>query len=268
MAFDKVYFNLGYLDTLSYKDTFIHRLDPRVKVIVTFLFVVTVVSFDKYDVYGLVPFSFFPAMLFVFGDIPVKFILKKILLVSPFAVFVGIFNPLLDTRVMNDLCGLAVSGGWISFLSIMVKFFLTISSALLLIATTSFPGVCGGLQKLGLPDIFVSQMLFLYRYIFVLMEETMRMVRARDMRTFSKKGSGIKVYINLAGVLFIRTVEKSERIYQAMLSRGFNGRIETSRTYQIQAKDLVFAAASLAAFYLCRRYPVVWIFGDLMKGVL
>jgi energy-coupling factor transporter transmembrane protein EcfT len=53
-----------------------------------------------------------------------------------------------------------------------------------------------------------------------------------------------------------------------MLSRGFNGRIETSRTYQIQAKDLVFAAASLAAFYLCRRYPVVLIFGDLMKGVL
>jgi len=137
--FDTEYFNLGYLDTLSYQDTVIHRLDPRAKLVATITFIVTVVSFPKYEITGLLPFFLFPVLLISLGDIPVKFILKKVLLVSSFAVFIGIFNPLLDRQVSSSFLGVPISGGWLSFLSIMLKFFLTISSALLLIATTSFP---------------------------------------------------------------------------------------------------------------------------------
>lgn len=268
LTFDTEYFNLGYLDSLSYKDTFIHRLDPRIKVIVTFIFILTVVSFPKYEVSGLIPFFLFPVLFFSLGDIPVKFIIKKILVVSPFVLFVGIFNPVLDTTVMYNLYGVLISGGWISFLSIIIKFLLTISAALLLIATTSFPGVCSSLQKLGIPEIFVSQLLFLYRYIFVLMEETMKIVRARDMRTFGKKGQGVKIFVNLIGVLFIRTIERSERIYQAMLSRGFNGEIRTIKKYRISTADIIFILITLTAFYFFRRYDITSMFGNLMKGAM
>src|SRR4030065_1580790 len=102
MDFDKEYFNLGFLDTLSYKDTVIHRLDPRTKVIATFALIITVVSFPKYEIAGLIPFFLFPAVIFSLGDIPVWFILKKVLIVSVFAVFIGIFNPLFDTHVRVD----------------------------------------------------------------------------------------------------------------------------------------------------------------------
>jgi cobalt/nickel transport system permease protein len=78
---------------------------------------------------------------------------------------------------MYILYGVTVSGGWVSFFSVMLKFLLTITSALLLIATTSFPGICRALRKFGIPDIFISQLLFLYRYIFVLVEEAMKVVR-------------------------------------------------------------------------------------------
>ncbi len=121
--FDSEYFNLGYLDTLSYRDTVIHRLDPRAKLIATVLFIVTVVSFPKYEIAGLLPFFLFPVLLFSLADVPVKFILKKVLLVSSFAVFIGIFNPVIDRRIVYSLLGVPVSGGWISFLSIMLKFF-------------------------------------------------------------------------------------------------------------------------------------------------
>ncbi|MBI4595338.1 MAG: cobalt ECF transporter T component CbiQ [Candidatus Tectomicrobia bacterium] len=264
MTFDTEFFNLGYLDTLSYRDTFIHRLDPRVKLVVTSIFTITVVSFPKYEVSGLIPYFLFPVLLFVLGDIPLRFILKKILTVSPFAFFLGIFNPIIDTHVIYILYGIPISGGWISLLSIILKFFLTISAALLLIATTSFPGICSGLRRLGLPDIFVSQLLFLYRYIFVLMEETMKMVRARDMRSFGKNGSGIKIFVNLIGVLFIRTVERSERIYQAMLSRGFKGKVESSKIYRISGTDIVFTMLALAVFYLFRKYRITGMFGKLL----
>lgn len=266
MTFDKEYFNIGYLDMLSYKDTFIHRLDPRIKVITTFIFIITVISFPKHEITALMPFLLFPALIFSIGDIPAKFILKKILLVSPFAVFIGIFNPFFDTDVMYYIYRIPVSGGWISFFSIIIKFILTISSALLLVATTSFPGVCYALQMLGVPEIFVSQTLFVYRYIFVLMEETMKIARARDMRSFGKKEKGIKTFTSLLGVLFVRTIEKSERIYQAMLSRGFDGRIRTVKPYRISAADFVFFAMSLTAFYFFWKYNVALMLGNLLIG--
>ena len=261
MAFDKEYFNLGILDTLSYKNTLIHRLDPRTKVIATFAFIVTVVSFPKYEIAGLIPFFLFPAVIFSLGDIPVWFILKKVLIVSTFAIFIGIFNPLFDTRVLYNLFGISVSGGWISFSSILLKFFLTMCSALLLISTTSFPGICHALRKLGIPEIFISQLLFLYRYIFVLVEETLRMVRARDLRSFGKRGKGMSVFINLIGTLFMRTIERAERIYQAMLSRGFSGTIHYVKIDRFRKTDFVCLSVTGVFLILFRTFDIVNFIG-------
>lgn len=268
LTFDREYFNLGYLDSLSYKDTLIHRIDPRIKLIITFAFIITVVSFPKYELSGLIPFLLFPVLLFSLGDIPVRFIIRKLLLVSPFVLFVGIFNPLIDTSKMHEIYGISISGGWISFISILIKFSLTVSAALLLIATTSFPGVCDGLQRLALPQIFISQMLFLYRYIFVLMDETMKIVRARDMRSFGKSGAGIRVFINLTGMILVRTIERSERIYSAMLSRGFDGKIRSLKGYSITGADIAFALLSLSGFYLLRKYNVTELLGGVIQEIM
>lgn len=127
MPFDDAYFNIGRLDRLSYKETFVHRLDPRAKLIATILFLFTVISFPKYEVVALAPFFLFPALLMTIGDIPVLFILKKVLIVSPFAIFIGIFNPFLDTRTVVVIAEISVSAGCISFLSILLKFALTVS---------------------------------------------------------------------------------------------------------------------------------------------
>ncbi|PKL51568.1 MAG: cobalt ECF transporter T component CbiQ [Nitrospira bacterium HGW-Nitrospira-1] len=267
MRFDNAYFNLGYLDTLSYRDTIIHRLDPRTKLMATLFFIVTVVSFPMYEVSGLLPFLLFPVLLFSLADIPVKFIMKKVLLVSTFAFFIGIFNPVFDRQAMYVFYGVTVSGGWVSFLSIMIKFFLTITSALLLIATTSFPGICRALQKFGIPDIFISQLLFLYRYIFVLAEEAMKVVRARDIRSFGKRGKEMTAFTGIVGTLFLRTVERAERIYQAMLSRGFSGALHTAKPYGFTGADAVFLTITVTVLYLLRVHDVVGAMGRLSISI-
>lgn len=267
MTFDKEHFNLGHLDMLSYKDTFIHRLDPRTKLCATVFFIVMVVSFPKYELKGLLPFMLFPVLFFSMGDIPVKFIMKKVLLVSSFVVFIGVFNPLLDRQPMYVIYGVTFSGGWVSFLSIMLKLFLTVTSALLLIATTSFPGICRALQKFGVPAIFISQLLFLYRYIFVLVEEAMKVVRAREMRSFGSKGKGMTAFTGIIGTLFLRTVERAERIYQAMLSRGFNGTLYTVKPYGFTGDDAIFLSITFTVLYLLRVHDVVGVAGRLLLGV-
>jgi cobalt/nickel transport system permease protein len=256
MTFDEQYFDIGRLDRLSYRDTFVHRLDARVKVIATMLFLFTVISFPKYEVVALVPFFLFPALLMAVGEISVRFILRKVLIVSPFAILIGIFNPFLDTATIAVIFGIPVSAGVVSFLSILLKFALTVSAALLLVATTSFPGVCHALRRLGLPSLFVSQLLFLYRYIFVLMEEAMRITRARDMRSFGTRGTGIKVFARLVGTLFVRTVDRAERIYYAMLSRGFQGDIPSLRQTGIKTADLAYLAAMVMFLAVFRFYRV------------
>ena len=268
MTFDEEYLNMGRLDQLSYQESPVHRLDPRMKVLATALFVVTVISFPKYEVIELVPFFLFPVLLIALGDIPAGLILKKVLFVSPFAVFVGLFNPLFDTRTAAVLFNIPVSGGWLSFLSILLKFSLTISAALILIATTSFPGVCQALRRLGAPALFISQLLFLYRYLFVLMEETMRIVRARDLRSFGRRGREAKVAVRIIGALFLRTVERAERIYRGMLSRGFRGDIPVLRRYGVRTADVLFlalVAASLAAF---RFFHFTELTGRFVQGLV
>ncbi|TAN42837.1 MAG: cobalt ECF transporter T component CbiQ [Nitrospirae bacterium] len=264
--FDTEFFNLGYLDRLSYQNTFIHRIDPRIKLISSLMFIVAVVSFPKYAVTGLLPFFIFPVLFLTLGDIPFRFILKKILFVSPFAVFIGIFNPLLDSQPALNFLGFTVSRGWMSFVSIMLKFSLTISAALLLIATTSFPGICFAMQKLRIPKAFVAQLLFLYRYLFVLMEEAMKIVRARDMRSFNKRGKGIKHFVPLIGVLFIRTVDRAERVYNAMLARGFNGKIYSTKAYALTMSDILFIFASVGLILLFRVVNLTTLIGRWTTG--
>jgi cobalt/nickel transport system permease protein len=117
------------------------------------------------------------------------------------------------------------------------------------------------------PSLFVSQLLFLYRYLFVLMEEAMRVVRARDMRSFGRRGTGARVFVRIAGTLFLRTVERAERIYGAMLARGFRGEVLSIRSETLRPSDAFFVLASGSFFALCRLVPVPETIGRVVRGL-
>lgn len=249
------------LDRLGYGETAIHRLDPRAKILATAAFVLVVVSYPKYAVAPLIPLMIYPLVFVVVGQIPLGIILKRTAVVSPFAVLVGIFNPLIDTEPMMQIAGIEISGGWISFASILVRFALTVSAALALVATTSFPRICQGLDALKVPRAFVVQMLFLYRYLFVLIEEAVRLRRARDLRRFGRRwGLRPRVAVSLLSVLFIRTYERAERVYLAMCARGFDGHVRLARRLQFRWQDGAFVASALALCLALRLFPIVhWL---------
>lgn len=261
-------YDLGRLDRLSYKDTPVHRLDPRAKVFTTLVFIVCVVSFGKYDLVPMLPFVVFPVVMAAEGDLPVGFVLRKLLAVAPFALLVGVFNPLLDREVLVQIGGLGISGGWISYASIIARFFLTTFTALILIATTSFAGVCMALGRLGVPDVLVTQLLLLYRYIFVLGEETMRMARARALRSFGTKGMELRAYVQILGHLLLRTYARAERVYRAMLGRSFDGQVRIARALRFEVRDAVFVLGWSAVFVTFRLVNVPLEIGRLVTGVL
>jgi len=261
-------YDLGRLDRLAYGNTSVHRLDPRAKVITTLVFLVCVVSFGKYEVVAMLPFVLYPIVMATEAALPLGFLVRKLAAVAPFAILVGIFNPLLDREIVVQIGTLEVAGGWVSFASILVRFFLTTIAALVLIATTSFSGVCVGLERMGVPDVLVTQLLFLYRYIFVLGEETMRMARARALRSFGSRGMGLAVYGQILGHLLLRTYARATRIYQAMLSRGFDGRVRILRRLDFTARDGAYIVGWSAAFVLFRLYNIPVLLGRFMTGLI
>ena len=264
MKLESSYLDIGYLDFLARRKSFIHQLDPRAKLLTTLVFIAVVVSFGKYSVTGLIPFVIYPVSLMALGNLPPGYLFKKILVAAPFALFIGIFNPVLDREIMVRLGHVGISGGWISFASIMIRFFLTVSAALILIASTGFNEICLALRKMGMPAGLSVQLLFLVRYLFVLIEEASRMNRARAVRSFDGKGMGMKVFSHMIGQLLLRTIDRARRIHLGMLCRGFDGELRLLRPFRLNSRDLAFILGWSVLFVLMRRHDVPRLIGDLV----
>ena len=265
---DSTIFDIGALDALARGNSAVHRLDPRAKLVTCLVFLVCVASFDKYTISALLPYLVFPVVLAASAGLPFGFLAKRLLLVAPFAFFIGIFNPLFDHRVLLHLGPLAVTGGWVSFASILLRFVLTISIALILIATTSFPGVCMALEGIGAPRVFAVQLLLLYRYLFVLVNEALRMVRARALRSFHGRGMGMRIFGQMIGQLLLRTLERAQRVHLAMRCRGFDGEIRSLRRLHIGRAEVFFTGGWSLIFVLLRCVNLPQLFGSWLTELL
>lgn len=260
--------DISYLDTLAAGDSPLHRLDPRAKLIVTIAFIIAVVSFDRYTISALMPFGLYPVVLTSAGRIPAMYLLKKIFLVAPFAVMVGIFNPLIDTTVLYHIGPWGFSGGWVSLVSILLRFCLTVAAALALLALTGFNAVCESLLTLGMPRPFVVQLSFFYRYMFVLGEEAGRVARARSLRSFDGRAMGLTEFGSFSGHLLLRTLDRAERIYRAMCCRGFDGHVPALRRMRKGVyTDVFFVLGWLVLFFIFRYYDPAGKLGAFMTGV-
>ncbi|HMA76051.1 MAG TPA: cobalt ECF transporter T component CbiQ [Candidatus Krumholzibacteriaceae bacterium] len=256
-----------YMEELSQKDTPVHRIDPRAKIIVNIFFIFTVLSFNRYEISALVTFFTFPLFLMVSGDLPAGYLTKKLLLISPIVVLIAVFNPVFDRETAFILAGAEISAGWVSFFSILIRFFLTAGSILILIASTGFYKVCMALERIGVPSLFVMQLLFLYRYIFVLLDEGARMVRAHALRSFSDRGIKIKTFGSLLGNLLLRTVDRADRIHSAMLARGFDGSVTLNRRIKFRTSDAFFVVFWPVLFILMRRYNFSELIGSFFLRI-
>ncbi|MCL7487384.1 MAG: cobalt ECF transporter T component CbiQ [Desulfobulbaceae bacterium] len=265
---DRAFYDIGHLDSLAEADTPLHRLDPRAKLLTTAVFIVSVVSFGKYEIARLLPFFLYPAVLIGLGDLPLGFLLRKLLIVSPFILFVGIFNPWLDRTVLLQLGTLDITGGWLSFISLLLRFILTVGAGLILVASTGFTTICMALEKMGAPRIFAVQLLLLYRYLFILIGEAIRMIRAHSLRSFSRKGSiSFRVFVQMLGNLLLRSIDRAQRIHMAMLSRAFTGKIRVIRQFRFGYQEVLFLTGFSGLFIILRATDAVDLLGRLVLEI-
>lgn len=241
--------NITISDSYEDKNSIIHRLDPRTKIIclILFIFVVTLtppLRFLEFCAYAVLLIS-----LTLTSKLSLLKTAKKALSIIPFVLLVAIFLPFLkegNVIYSFNVYSLKVSvtdAGLIALWNSFIKSLLSITSMIILTSTTSFPEIMHGLQKLRAPKIIVMLISFMYRYIFVLVNEVQALQISWHSRYFGKRYlRQISITGTILGSLFIRTYEKSERIFLAMSSRGYEGEIKTIEQLRPGVPDAIFSS--------------------------
>lgn len=264
-----------HLDEFARLGSFFHKFDPRVKFLSCLIFLTMVVSLRTYKGLGL---AFLFIVIFLLGSrLPVGCILKRLGLVIPVTVLLIFFLPFIrpgHALFQLDLGLFILSYTWEGLQASGIFFLRLLCGALILILmtfTTPFHVLLRSLTELRIPQIFTQLIQFTLRYFFVLQDEIIRMHRARLTRNFCPAQylwhrHTLKTVGGLLGVLFIRAFERGERVYHAMLARGFQGEIRTLYEFQVYPKDfcfgLIILILGLVSFFVDRGG---WVWLNLSK---
>jgi len=243
-----------FLDRYSHLDSPIHRLDPRVKIVSAFAFILIVVS---RDLIHLPQASVWLALILVptlLSRVPLLWVLKRSLIVIPFVLIIGIFIPFMQegeavASVSLGALQLNLTLSGLELLkNILIKAYLSILALILLTSTSRFSDLSLAMQKLRFPRILLLSTSFMYRYLFVLADEMMKMDMGRKARQTRKRSlKDFRILGRMIGILFIRSFERGERIYQAMLARGFSGKFRSLRVMKLRVSDIVLSLAFVTA---------------------
>jgi cobalt/nickel transport system permease protein len=237
----------------------LHRLDPRPKV-VTAILLILLISLTPMGAFGAYV-AFFALVMVgaILADFDPWRLVKRSLVALPFAaaaitLVFTVPGPLLGTV---PLVGWPISApGLVRFVSIILKSMISVQVAILMTATTHFTDLLWALGALHVPRVLIGIISFMYRYIFVLADEALRLTRARDARSAVLEGNPAqggtllfraKTTGGMIGNLFLRSYERSERVYQAMVARGYQGEIKHLAPPPLTRRDFLLSAAPVLA---------------------
>jgi len=253
----------GTLDDLAGRPTALGGLDARCKLTVALGFVVAAASFGRDAVLQPLPLLLYLAVAFALGDVPVGVVARRVALLSPFALFVGIGDWLFHRTQVLTIGSWTVSEGAISFATLSIRFVLCASAVFLLAATTRFSDIVSAMRRLGMPRVLSTQLLLAHRYFFVLAEEAGRLGRAHALRS-PGRGPRLGEATMLLTQLLLRSLARAERVHAAMSCRGFEGDLTVAPPRALRAGDLVFLAGWLSFFGLVRAVDLPAVLGRLV----
>lgn len=251
-AIERALYELNEIDGYAAGQSFMHSLDPRSKALVTVLYIIAVLSFRLDSLSGILFMWIFPILFSALGGISYNRVFLKSLYVLPLILFIGMFNPVMNREPMLQAGSITVSRGWVEFISIVLRGLLAVQASLILVMTTGFQKICYGLERMGIPAIFTTQLLMVYRYLSVLLQEAASMDNARRSRGYGKRSYSPRLWGIFIGQLLIRTVARAERIHRAMLSRGFDGTVALRTRLHWTTTDTLFLIISTALFTAAR----------------
>ncbi len=248
-----------YIDHYSDLNSPVHRLDPRVKILVAFLGILIMVSEPPAKLWPFGLYGGLLLLLVLMSRLPLAFIIKRFLILSPFIFLASFFYPVsLYLSKETQTISFQDESARIAF-SIFLKAGLSIVFLIWLISSERFHVLLLGLRKLKMPKLVGMLSILMYSYIFVFWDEILKTTRARESRTSGKlRRNKLKIYANQLALILLRSWERSKTLHHAMLSRGFHGEFNQIQDLKFSSRDMWFGMLFLLLFL-----PIRFLAGPL-----
>jgi cobalt/nickel transport system permease protein len=226
----------------------VHALAPEVKIVATLLFTIVVVATPRDEFAAFAGYSLLLAAVTALARVPVPWLARRATIELPF-VLLAVTLPFAGHGERITWLGMSLSvdglyGAW----NIFIKGTLGVVASLLLAATTSMRDLILGLDRLRCPRVFTQIATFMLRYLDILADDARRMRIARLSRGYDPRFLWqVKAFAVGIGALFLRAYERGERVYLAMVSRGYDGRLPRPEGGGATAADWTVSAVLPAA---------------------
>lgn len=233
----------------------VHRLDPRAKLIGSVALTVIAVTTPLAAWPAFVACAVALAAVAAAARVPAAVIWRRARLVLPLILFVAVFLPFMREGGTDVALGPVTvsSAGLAVFAAVAIKAALGTVSAVLLGATTPYPDVLRAMEALRVPRTFTLISSFMYRYLFVIVEEVQRTRAALAARAFRPRLATHAAPLGRAATaLFLRSYGRGERVYLAMLARGYTGTMPVLRPLRLRTVDVAAPVALVAVLVAVR----------------
>jgi cobalt/nickel transport system permease protein len=236
-------------ESFSEGASLVHRLDPRGKLVVAGLFAVLMaVSYS----YAAVLAGLSLALLcLALARLPVKKVLARLLVVNSFIFFLWVVLPLTyPGEILWESGPLSVTRQGLIFTGLItLKSNAIVIALIALVATVPVVTLGQALHGLRFPDKLCHLLLFTYRYLYVFEQEFYRLVQAMKIRGFQPRTNlhTYRSYAYLAAMLLVRSYDRADCVFKAMLCRGFHGAFYSLRTFSWQRHDWIFMVIAMLA---------------------
>lgn len=241
-----------HLEEFSEGNSFLHRADPRVKILIFALFSVLCAVTSGIKTPTL--FLLYSFILLLIARLKIKSVLARLLIANFFIAFIWLFLPLTYPGNSHIKLGSIIISheGLIYALSITMKCNAIIISTITLLSTSSIFSIAHAMLHLKIPKKLVTVFFLFYRYITVIHEEYLKIKKAIALRGFVPKTNihTYKTYAYMVGGMLIKSYERADEIYKAMLCRGFKGYFPLFEHFHIRKIDIIFGFISILIFIL------------------
>lgn len=236
-------------ESLTYIISPVHALDARAKIIATLVLVLGVVLTPPLRAIEAVLLIALAVSATVLARLPLGRLVLRSAAVLPFAGTIALLAPVTASGGSWNVAGVSsayVSGGWVIAWGILSTAWFSAYLMVLLAASTRTGDLLAALASLKVPDVFVMLLAFIARYVSVLSDQLRSLRTALASRAPRLSGAALLRSLgSIAGNLFVRSYERGERVYAAMLSRGYTGRLPAPTTGRIRAAELLVVATAL-----------------------
>ena len=256
--------HIHFLDPYQFRLSPIHQLDARVKFVLAIAFILTtaIVPPGAWPVYILLLAVILAVD--ILSELGMGYILRRSALALPFVlaaipVIFTISGPALFSLEIGPWTLTATQAGVERLISIGLKSWISVQAAIVLAASTPFPDLMAAMRAVKVPRLLVAVFGLMWRYLFVMADEALRLIRARASRSGHSDNPGMKpggslawrgrVAGGMAGSLFLRAIERSDRIYIAMVARGYNGEVRTFSLPRLRPLDWLILSVSLLLLF-------------------